>query len=606
MWRGTILSLALVGICSQWGTAAESGDDRRRAFLEQCSAVQQEIYEQRRLLNELFEEQLREGVETGAWSDGDRVVALDSHAEILTPVPAEISNTSDALRRSRAKRASDRPRVYPIATLRATTAIESWFLLHRYHLDGLFDSVTHWQAGVALEYAENVWLNAQKAEDLAVAVRPLLDARERGLRWPMNALMRRSSGAPPRHFAGVRPSLQADAVHTFDAWTIVASPDGLLPPDPETASAAEFYQWRDTWNAVLQVRNTFLARPGIAARSIEVQAKRNAAEASGMDAVNQLILADAPVAAIEEPLKSIRYLVGGIVLPGRPSAPNSASPGGEVRDYRDLLRDVSSGRPGLPLQLPGISSDWFGACNLYLRWRKAAESRSEDLEKTRSELQKSLNNLSPRVAAHIRKQLGVPAPVPPADDEELIPEIIPGQEVETLAAALEKLAKAGNRPGDVNGEFIALAGVIRSELAPEPSARGASERFDRQWLALAGMPKARRLIPLRDVAIRAQLDKLGIAKAGDPVDPALLIWREAIAKEAEAGRLEVVAKLLDLDRRYSIVPMEEAREWSQFLALVQTPSNAQNTRLGLRAQLPRSSPALMRVIALRLKAAGGG
>src|SRR5688572_2870962 len=138
MWRCTVLCAVLIGACGLC-VSAEPGDDRRE-LLKQCSVLQEEIYAQRRLHNDLFMELLRDGVETGAWSEADRLIAMEAHAEVIAPVPAEMTSSEDLLRRSKARRTPQRGTRLPIAALRGTTSIESWFLLHRYYLDGLFDS----------------------------------------------------------------------------------------------------------------------------------------------------------------------------------------------------------------------------------------------------------------------------------------------------------------------------------------------------------------------------------------------------------------------------------------------------------------------------------
>jgi hypothetical protein len=600
MWRRTALCAALIGTCGL-RVSAEPGDDRRE-FLTQCTLLQEEIYAQRRLHNELFADVLAHGVEKGAWSEADRVIAMEAHADVLAPVPGEMTSSDDLARRSKAKRTPQRGTRLPIAALRATTSVESWFLLHRYYLDGLFDSVTHAQAHAAVEYAENIWLNAQKGADLAPAVRPLLDARERGVRWPMDAHQRRAEQSSAR-MPGA--ALRVAAIETFDAWTIVASPDGLLPPNVEAATAAEFARWRETWEAVRTIGNTFVVRRAIAARLAEIMAQRREMEARSTDNVNRLIMSDAPIAALEEALKAMTHLVGGMQLPERAQGSLGPPPMGRLRDYRDLLRDLSSSRPPFMRELPGVSSEWFGACNTYIGWRKGGGSDRAAAEKARSTLKQSLRVFPLPVAARIRQRLDESAKAS-AGFEEFVPEIIPGQEAETLAGALEKFAGSdrGTRRG--TAEFSALARAVRDDLAGEQATRGNRERTDGLWLALAELPEARRLIPLRDSAVRAGLQKLGITDTAKANDPVLRVWREAIEKEAEAGRLEKVAELLDLDRRYSIAPAEESVEWSQFLSAVQSTAQAQRSA-NLGQQILRTkNPSVMRAIALKLKRAGGG
>jgi hypothetical protein len=176
---------ALLVFCAALRSLAVAQEaNSRQAFLDRCVALQREVDEQRQSLNELFLTSLAEGVETGAWTESDRGIARDAYAEMLRPIEANGIDPAEAERRSKAKHTPERRGLPPTPPMRATTAVESWFLTRHHYLDQLFDHVTEAHAAAAVEYAEELWLQAKKAADFAPAVRALLDVRERGVRWP--------------------------------------------------------------------------------------------------------------------------------------------------------------------------------------------------------------------------------------------------------------------------------------------------------------------------------------------------------------------------------------------------------------------------------------
>src|SRR4051812_14242867 len=98
--------------------AAPQDANSTPAFLERCVTMQREVDEQRRLLNELFLASLAEGVERGAWTESDRVIARDAYEEMVRPLSAETNDTLEVLRRSKAKRTPEQMGGPPTAPLR--------------------------------------------------------------------------------------------------------------------------------------------------------------------------------------------------------------------------------------------------------------------------------------------------------------------------------------------------------------------------------------------------------------------------------------------------------------------------------------------------------
>jgi hypothetical protein len=594
--RKSLFAVALSAALRCAAPAEETGTGK--APFDHYVTMQRELDAQRLALNELFLILLDEGVEDGAWVERDREIAREAYEPVLRPIDPYSKSLNEVERRMKAMHAPDRRAIPPVVPMRTTSSLEAWYLTRQYHLDLFFDQITALQADAAVAYAEEVWLKAANASDLTSAIPPLLDVQERGVRWPASENDRRGFEARALTYPGPH-ELALRCLEAFDAWSILASPDGLLPPDPESAPENTFLDWQRNWLTLRGIYHRFLERPQIDARYHQIVDRRVEAKRNAQREVINLILKTAPLPELADAVATL-----GRYYPSQPEQPQPAPKPlkwDAVRDYRDLLY-----RPGqFALEIPSDSAlgrdlRIFAA---YLAWRKAVEEQSGETEKLHAELLKNVDSLPPDIVTHIRQQLYMTiekANEPPAQTGAGIAEGGKHRDdVELLMAEL-KIDRARQENESDAAMLDALARAIQRGAGVGPMPRD----VDGGWSILARTRRGQRALALREKIASARLQELKIQGADiEEVSPLITKYRGALEKAVEAAQFDAAQAILAQSRLFSILPPEESQDWSTLLDTLRAPTaNKSARRAALWSILSRSSsPALMRLAAVKLK-----
>jgi hypothetical protein len=556
----------------------------KEAQFAQYVTIQRELDAQRLALNELFLILLDEGVERGAWVDRDREIAREAYAAALKPIDPYSTSLNEVARREKATQAPDRRANPPVVPMRSTSSLEAWYLTRQYHLDLLFDRVTAAQAAAAVADAEEIWLQAAKASDLAPAIPPLLQVRDRGVPWPSSEVNRRVFVAKALTYPGPW-ELALRCLEAFDAWSILASADGLLPPDPESASENTFIEWQRNWLTLRGINHTFLERPQIDDRYHQTLDRRMIAKRKARREVIDLILKDAALPELNQAVATLATYYAP--QPEEPQPAPKPLNRDAVKDYRDLLQRSGD----FALEIPSDSDLGRDLRNFaaYLAWRKAVEEQSVDASKLQAELAKDFNSFPAEIVTHLRQQLS-------DADGKVVP--VTGRAVDVLIAQVQTMkALASTEPSAALMDHLIRA--IQTGEGIEEKQTTTTEA----WQFLAGTGLGTSALEMREKIARTRLQELRIPGVKTNEDlPLLTVYRQALENAVEADQLTAVEAILGQSRLFAILPPAESNQWSAFLtALRAPPGDRPARRSGLRSILSQSSsPGLMRLAAIKL------
>jgi hypothetical protein len=242
---------------------------------------------------------------------------------------------------------------------------------------------------MAVPLAEEIWLNARTADDLAPAVRAI-DYVRRGARLQWGAYVGDPFGTvrpwiQPSNVAG--PGAREDVVLTAILFrSIMGIPKPLLLPDPDQDPAA-FWEASLDWNALLTMKHRFVLRPQIANRFAELNARYR----SKMDGVRQrlemMILTNAPAAEFENALRDFPEKPIPVQVSNRIVNVSAFGPGANL-SYRDLMASR------VPRRYAGTAYTAFAK---WLDLRFAEESgNKEKLRTAANELQMAAKGFPPK------------------------------------------------------------------------------------------------------------------------------------------------------------------------------------------------------------------
>jgi hypothetical protein len=592
-------SLFAVALSAALRCAAPADDPGAgKAPFDHYVTIQRELDAQRLALNELFLILLDEGVARGAWVERDRAIVSEAYEPVLRPIDPYSKSLNEVERRMKAMHAPDRRALPPVAPMRTTSSLEAWYLTRQYHLDLFFDQITALQAAAAVAYAEEVWLKATNASDLAPAIPPLLDVRERGVRWPASENDRRGFEAKALTYPGPH-ELALRCLEAFDAWSILASPDGLLSPDPQSAPENTFLDWQRNWLSLRGIYHRFLERPRIDARYHQIVDRREEVKRKAQREVINLILKDAPLPELDHAVSALgRYYPPQQEQPQPAPKPLNRD---AVRDYRDLLH-----RPGqLALDIPSDSVLGRDLRNYgtYLAWRKAVEEQSSDAEKLQAELLKNVDSLPPEIITHVRQQLYAvieKTDEPSAETRAALTEAEKHRDDLDLLITELKNARASQTNESDAAMLDTLARAIQTGAGVDPMQRD----FPGGWSVLARIPQGQRALALREKIATARLRELRIPGADVEADsPLLAKYHQGLEKAVEAAQFDAAQAILNQSRLFSVLPPEESQEWSNFLVTLRVPPAHPSARQAALRKILRNStfPAVMRLAVMKLK-----
>ena len=429
---------------------------------------------------------------------------------------------------------------------------------------------------IAIEQSESAWLSAKSAADLEPAMRGLHEAKAAvGFKWGQ---LSRSQGygyfpdppGPPFRARGI----PEDEWDFKDCWSIVASPEPLLLPDP-VADPAGFAKARQTWQALVKGSQRFLKRPAIARRFAELDDRFRAEFSDIQQQLNAAILRDAPAAEFEREFKRLQSHVIAANPPARPPAfrPPQSPQSDTPPDYRDALRNPQPGSP--PGPPPETELRWNGNYAGWLEWRQAVEAGdAKRIETARKALLAKAGEFQPRVAAYLAKRLAPPArplPPPPATTaEEIAPKTAA---VAELVAALRQRA-AENPDANVSKLIQTWLKFDRGDSATVSK----EMHFAPLWSAIAAGTDGRALLELRDRAARGALARLVPELAGATGTPLVPLFRKALEISIAREHHDLAGQILDLDTIASVFPDSDRAAWNDTMARWKQAADAASAR----------------------------
>lgn len=502
----------------------------------------------------IFEEEIARGV-PGSWSVEEAADALSWTASVFAesaPLPGGANQGRGSPDAELLLRGA-----VGLVPYSSTGFVQRWLLERLTVLESVREEARVAFCWAACDYAENVWLRAKSAADLAPAVAALGEARAHKRRE--FSYVSQELGRNRLRHAGARatdPLWPPEPVLALvDFWSVLANPEPLLLPDPGD-SPGQFSQWRGILRQLRWLEHRFVARAGVATRFADLERAIALSLHASYRERDRLILVDAPIA--EAKAAYVRF--GGVTAPLRAAGPPRdralfARPAG-MPDYRDVVRG-SGGAMAPPVDQAEGSGypEW-------LAWRGAKE-RGEvgEIAATATRLHAALPRLPLNVRQHLEKRLSAAASATEA------PAVQAGaprnNPVEHLLATLQLLAS--RKPHGTASDGIAKEwrGIDAASSLASPESR-----TDLDWQHLASEPEGQTLFALRDAA--ALHTVAGIIRES-PIDavPAgttlATLLTEALEKSIRKSDIASAAQLLALDRACCALTPETHADYARGL-----------------------------------------
>lgn len=554
-----------------------------------CLEIASDIPAQVRVERAACSSMLAAGLEAGWWTEEGKRVAEDwlsylfaDDEEGMPPVLPSYLRPEMEWRRmmDRVVQGSD-----PTAD---TAPVLAWMQGRLRALHALRGDALRAANRIVIERAERAWLSARSPADLEAVVRDLVQLKSvLGFRWGELARQGESHFTFPLRPLLSNLTFSAEELQEFhDCWSIIASPEPLLLPDPD-ANPAGFAKARRDWLMLRPGSQGFLKRPVVASHFAKLDGRFRAAFLASQRKLDAAILRDAPAAEFEKELARLRSFAiatpppGGAAMPAmgpRPPNPNSDIP----PDYREK---VKARRDPLP---PDFEMRWASDYAGWLAWRRAREAGDPaQIEQARRALLTKLKDFRTPIAAFLTSRLVAPdQPISPAKPPGTAP-------ASPAAAALAAALRSGDsKDGTVAADAAAVlaaalgvgdskAGAVAADAGiaalieawaaleqPGVPARPETSTFAPHWHRIATRPDGRALLELRERAAREALARIVPEVVQDDEKPLSVLFRQALENAISREALDVAGRLLALDRLSPVLHDAERNAWAQAIELV--------------------------------------
>ena len=421
-------------------------------------------------------------------------------------------------------------------------------------LDAVRKEIVPALQSAASDYAVEVWLAAKKPSDLAPAVRALADARASISGWDWGMAAQKLSGAsfPPESIERLRgPDGRMMAAELYQIWSIVGAPVPWLLPDPVTDPAG-YAAARADWRALNQIHHSFVKRPAVVARFLEMERRLSDELETRRAALHEAMLRNASAKEFDGLLKQFARLQPPPEVPARPqSGFPRQNIGRSSPDYREMIAARNPGPPDFGqrgMRRPEDSPE-LRAYSWWLGFRRAEEAGDAGrVALQKKELDDQLAPLPGTLRAALAARYAT-APVSAAAPVATV-------EATPLAALLTALEKV---PPQLSvGPLLAAWRQIDGLKSRVET--GGGTPMSPVWFALAAKADGMQLFALRDRAAETVLAEFAgnaprkNSSADAPLDVRL---RELIAAACLAGEFENASRLLALDEACGALDPED-------------------------------------------------
>lgn len=524
-----------------------------RARYERCRAVEESIAPQVALARAAYLEDLKRCAAEGLMTVKASERAAQHLARFVASMEASYlpggSRAPDRFRSGRTEYGLDNRTeldhlLVPQEAELATNPAWEPFQRQLRALDAVQKEIVPALQSTACDYAVEVWLAAKKPSDLEPAVRALADARASvsGMDWWIAAQHLSGASFGPGSVERLRgPDGRMIAAELYQLWSIVGAPVPWLLPDP-VADPAGYAAARADWRALNQIRHSFVKRPAVIARFLEMERRLADELEKRRAALHEAMLRNASAKEFDGLLKQFTSLQPPPPeVPARPQSGFSRQNiGRSPPNYRDLIEARTSSP--LPAQQRGMPRPERSPKILAYSWWLGIRQTEEAGEETPAALtKKEIESQLAPLPKSLREALAarhstVPLPAsasPPVDSP-------PATPLAALLAALERV------PSNESARSL-LAAWHRFDGAKGEVDSPDGNSMRPVWFALASGADGARLFTLRDRAADAVL--AGISENAPSAEwPLEGRIRAMIASACLAGEFGKATRLLALDR----------------------------------------------------------
>ena len=564
------------------------------------------------------EAMLAAGVKSGMWTEEEQRAGEDWLTRVFSD-PEQEAPVAKPISPGRAWSNLVALATRPTDPTAATQPVFSWLKARFTILEATRKKLLEAMCRTAIDQAESAWLSAKTATDLDAAIRGLAETKAvLDFKWGQ-LITARNQGLSYTETFAKWPEL-AEGVWDFrDCWSIIASPQPLVLPDPVDDPAA-FAVARRKWLGLTTgpvSPQSFLKRPAVARRFAELDDRFRAEFAQILEFLNAAILREAPAAEFEKEFGRLqRHVITAnaadrMVRPSPPQSPfdpTSDTP----PDYRTRLSNRQPGLPGPPM--PGAPTNpelkWTADFAGWLAWRRAVETgNAEKIETARRALLTKVREFKPRVAEYLSQRLAPPTKPPPSPSRTLrLNANIPQTAVIADMVAALRQRTADDRAVALDPAVSKLITMWLDFDRGDTTSTSTEEQSSAVWSQIAAGIHGSAILELRDRAARAVIVRFVPELAGAAELPLLPLLRKALEISVAREDFSAATKILTLDAISSVLFDSDRRAWTETIteskrAVERTSAGDPSARTAwIQLLRTTSSPAAAMVAVHKLKA----